>query len=350
MAKGSSKAARVDDSGGEVGGSSDSRSRPQQVSDLNRRYQAWTVPKWNDVPLDRARNELEMLLTAEIKENLDTNQARLDELVAIRDIDDHRVSSPARWFELPGERDDRLKRWVKAGRRERRLRRLKVVSAMLLLIAYCVGIVAAGILLPIPAELVLIGLAAPVVIVVLAVAQRFLLPGPPPPRVELEPLTPEALMMQRFLDLADGISATEAWRSDVAGRLDLDLEQHDIGDQLRQMEELGTSIASLTGSEDKILAHALTTQRARLSSVRMSMVDRLAVLDRYRMSLEQVDIDTERAAKFGRVDEICSAMDMLEVGRASSEFSIGHTTRVSDQLDQSIRISRQMLEELRGHH
>lgn len=324
------------------------QSRPQQVSDLNRRYQAWASPKWSDRLLDPARDQLEKYLTSEIKQNLDANPARLDELVAIRDIDDRQVSVCAREFELPVERDRRLKQWAKAERRDRRLRRLKVVSAVFALIAYYVGIVAVGVVMPIPEGVVFIALVLPVIIAVVGVSRRFFLRGSPPALGEPTASTPEALMMQRFLDIAEGIAATSAWRSDVAGRLDLDAEQRDIGEQLKQMEELDTSIASLTGSDDKVLSRALAKERARLSSVRLSIVDRLAALERYRKSLEQVDVDTERAAKFSQVDEISNAMDMLEIGRASSEFSISHTTRASEQLEQSIRFSREMLEELRA--
>lgn len=354
MAKRQSDPARVNVGGRVV--SSSSNPSPglletvvDSSSDTPHRPVAGAGERWSDVPVDNVRDQLEMSLAAEIKKGPDANPVRLAELAAITDIDDHLVSEPARWFELPAERDERRERWAKAERRERWLRRFKLVTGSLGLVAYCAGIAVAGILLPIPEELVFIGLAAPVVIAILVVARR-LLPGPLPPRVELKALTPEALMMQRFLNVASGIAATEAWRSDSAGRLDLDVEQHDIGYQLGQMESLGASIAGLTGSDDEVLVHALTKERARLSSVRMSMVDRLAALDRYRVSLEQVDVDTERAAKFSRVDEISSAMDMLEVGRASSEFSIDHTTRASEQLDQSIRISRRMLAELRGQH
>lgn len=350
MTKRTSDSFRVDIGDSSDGSASKPGTRRKKVEDLNRRYQAWTFPKWNGVRLDPARNQLEMCLTAEIEKNLDSNPARLDELVAIRDIDDHRVSDRARRFELPAEGVRRREQLVKAERRGRRLRRLKVVSVTLGLIAYCVGLVAAGVLLPFPEELVFIGLVAPVIVAVVAVAQRLILPATPSVHLEHEILTPEALIMQRFLDLADDISATGAWQSDVSGRLDLEVEQHDIASQLRQMEALGASIASLAGSDDKILVHALRKERVRLASVRISIVDRLAALDRYRASLEQVDIDTDRAAKFSKVDEISSAMDMLEVGRASSEFSIDHTTRASEQLDQSIRMARRMLEELRGFH
>lgn len=328
----------------------ESRSRSDDVKALKRRYQAWASASQEDLSFGPARGQLEASLSIEIAENLDSNQARLDELVALRAIDDHQVFNTARWFELPAERRERLKRWARIERRDRWLRRIRILSAFLGLLAYCAGVVTAGVLLSIRENTVLIALAAPVVVVAVVLGKRFLLPETPAPREELEAPSFEALLMQRFFDISSGIAATGAWRSDVAGRLDLDSEQHDIGSQLRQMESLSTSIAGLTGSDDKVLVHALSKERARLGSVRMSMVDRLAALDRYRVSLEQVDVDTERAARFTKVDEITSALDMLEAGRASTEFSIDYTTRASEQLDQSLRVSRQMLEELRGHH
>ncbi|HMT51514.1 MAG TPA: hypothetical protein PKC36_15345 [Dietzia sp.] len=330
--------------------SSKSGSRSDRVEELKRRYDAWAPVSRESSGFGPARAQLEAAMGIEISENLDANPERLDELAALRQIDDHQVLNTARWFELPTERRERLKKWARVERRNRWARRFRIIFSFLGLVSYYVGVVAAGLHLPMMEELVFVALCAPVVVAIVMLGKRFLQPKSAAPSEELRAPSVEAVMMQRFFDIGKGIAATGAWQSDPAGRLDLESEQHDIGSQLRQMELLAASIAELTGSDDPVLVRALSKERARLGSVRMSLVDRLAALDRYRVSLEQVDVDTERAARFSTVDEITSGLDMLEAGRASTEFSIDYTTRASEQLDESIRISRQMLEELRGHH
>lgn len=329
-------------------GDKGSRRRTRQINELNRKYEVRTVSTSSEKELGDARGQVARHLGAEIQANVGENRARLDQLVLIRDIEDFWVSPSARYFDLPSERDQRRRRAAKAERRAPRIRRFKIVLAVLGSFAYLAALIWAAVMLSLPDEVLFAGLVIFVLAAVVAVTHK-MLPSPSRhPSFDTRVLTTEALMMQRYLDIRDGISATRAWLSDAIGTLDLEQEQVDIAGQLRQMEQLSGSIASLSDTDDHVLASALTRERARLDSIRISMVDRLVSLDRYRASLEQVDIDTERAERFSRVDEISSAMDMLEVGRASSEISINHTDFASKQLDNSIRISRQMLEELRG--
>lgn len=299
-------------------------------------------------PLNPTKEVYEHYLLTEIRVNLDQNPARLDQLVRIRDT--AVVSAEARALHLPGEYESRLTQDRKRHRRSVLAWGTRLTVAVLFLLVVIGGIVAGAILVPLPVELKTV-LATLILASYSLAAVLFVKTKPAPPRyVPAEKYSPEALMMQCFLDIRAAITSTESWGSDSLGGFDLEVEHSDIAEQLRQMEDLSRSIGRIDAVDDQLLLKAISSEKTRLDLVRMSLVDRLAALDRYRVSLEQVDIDAEREAKFREVETIRSGLDSLEIGRVSSEFSIDQHNLASEQLDRSMAISRQLLEELRGGH
>lgn len=296
--------------------------------------------------LNPTKEVYEEYLLHEIAAHLDQNSARLDQLVRIRDTEE--VSAEARALHLPGEFEDRVAHDRRLHRRAVLAWSARLTVAVVVFLAVVAGIVAGAILVPLPVELKTVLSILLVAAYVLA-AVIFVRSKPGEPRyAPATRYSPEALMMQRFLDIRSAIIATESWGSDTLGGFDLDVEHGDIAEQLRQMEDLSRWIGRIDAEDDQLLLDAIESEQTRLDVVRMSLVDRLAALDRYRVSLEQVDTDAAREAKFREVENIRSGLDSLETGRVSSEFSIEQHTLASEQLDRSMKISRQLLEELRG--